>query len=77
MTYSFTADNNFSAASDATTTLTVNKKDQTITFAALANKTFGDPDFAATATATSGLTVTFTVAKTRAAARSRGGTMCT
>jgi hypothetical protein len=32
---------------------------QTITFDALANKTFGDPDFGITATASSGLTVSF------------------
>lgn len=40
-------------------TLTVSKGDQTITFEALEDKNFGDPDFTLTATATSGLTVTF------------------
>jgi len=36
------------------------KSDQTITFGALASKTFGDPDFAVTATASSGLAVSLT-----------------
>ena len=39
--------------------LTVNKGDQTITFGALPEKTYGDPDFNLTATASSGLTVSF------------------
>jgi hypothetical protein len=39
--------------------LTVSKLNQTITFGALANMTFGDPDFTASASASSGLTVTF------------------
>ncbi len=64
MTYAFTADNNFAAANDATTTLTVNKANQTITFSTLPNKTFGDADFTVTATATSGLAVTFSVGAT-------------
>jgi hypothetical protein len=41
-------------------TLTVHKGDQTITFGALADKTYGDPDFDPGATASSGLTVTYT-----------------
>jgi hypothetical protein len=39
--------------------LTNIKANQTINFAALANKTFGDPDFGVSATATSGLPVSF------------------
>jgi len=39
--------------------LTNIKANQTINFAALANKTFGDPDFGISATATSGLPVSF------------------
>lgn len=39
--------------------ITVTKVNQTITFGALANKTFGDPDFTVSATATSGLPVSF------------------
>lgn len=38
----------------------MSKTDQTISFAPLADKTFGDPSFAVSATASSGLTVTFT-----------------
>jgi hypothetical protein len=37
----------------------VGKQDQTITFGALANKTYGDADFGVTATASSGLAVSF------------------
>ena len=37
----------------------IGKADQTITFGALANKTYGDADFGVSATASSGLTVTF------------------
>ena len=40
-------------------TLTVGKSDQTITFGALANKTYGDPQFTISATASSGLAVSF------------------
>jgi len=40
-------------------TLTVNKGDQTITFGAIPVKNIGDPDFNLTATASSGLTVSF------------------
>ncbi len=47
------------SATSTAATLTVNKLNQTITFNALPNKTFGDPDFAVSATASSGLTVTF------------------
>ena len=48
------------AASSATQTLTVNRKEQNITFAALAPKTLGDADFDAVATASSGLAVIYT-----------------
>jgi uncharacterized repeat protein (TIGR01451 family) len=44
----------------ATFALTNNKLSQTITFAQPADKTFGGPDFTVTATATSGLVVSFT-----------------
>jgi hypothetical protein len=43
-----------------TKTVTVTKGNQTITFNPLSNKTFGDPNFGVSATATSGLAVTFT-----------------
>jgi CSLREA domain-containing protein len=44
---------------DASFTLNVSKGDQTISFAPLADKTFGDPDFNVNATASSGLPVSF------------------
>jgi hypothetical protein len=43
-------------------TLTITKANQTITFPPLPNKTYGDSDFTLSATASSGLTVTFTIA---------------
>jgi uncharacterized repeat protein (TIGR01451 family) len=55
---SFAGDSGYTA-SNGTAALTVNKADQTITFNALADKTYGDADFGVSATATSGLTVSF------------------
>ncbi len=49
----------FFPAEDATKTLTVGKATQTIAFAALDPKAFGDPDYAPGATTSSGLTVTY------------------
>jgi hypothetical protein len=40
---------------------TVVKKDQTITFGALARKTYGDAPFTVSATASSGLPVSFSI----------------
>ena len=56
------ADDNFNAsAASAPFTVTLHKLGQTITFGALASKTFGDPDFAVSATGgASGNAVTFT-----------------
>jgi hypothetical protein len=51
----------FSSVNGATV-LTVIKKVQTITFPALGDKTYGDPDFTVSATSDSGLTVTFMAA---------------
>lgn len=51
----------------ATATFTLNavvKTNQTITFGALSGKTYGDADFGVSATASSGLTVTFSTAST-------------
>jgi hypothetical protein len=48
-------DANYNAATSVPQSFTISKANQTITFNALANKTFGDPDFAANATASSGL----------------------
>ena len=44
---------------NANVNINVTKANQTITFGALANKTFGDPDFNVVATASSGLGVSF------------------
>ncbi|MCH8515017.1 MAG: BspA family leucine-rich repeat surface protein, partial [Cyclobacteriaceae bacterium] len=51
--------NNFEAAEPVTRTLTVEKASQTITFAELSSKTFGDASFELTATSSSGLDVTY------------------
>jgi len=50
----------YSAAIDATQTLTVSKRSQTITFAALPANLVGDVDFSPGATASSGLAVSYT-----------------
>ncbi|MCA1554456.1 MAG: hypothetical protein LC737_08760, partial [Chloroflexi bacterium] len=53
-------DNNYNdSAESAAFTVTLNKANQTITFGALANKTYGDADFTVSATASSGLAVSF------------------
>ena len=52
-------DGNYNSASQVTQSFTVNKAGQTIAFAALPGKVYGDSPFAITATASSGLTVTF------------------
>ncbi|MGZ5434555.1 MAG: DUF2341 domain-containing protein [Pyrinomonadaceae bacterium] len=49
-------------AADSTGTLTIAKASQTITFNAPANKTYGDAPFALSATSSSNLAVTFSVA---------------
>ena len=51
----------FSAAPDATNSFNVAKSDQAITFGLLPDKTVGDPPFAVTATASSGLLVAFSI----------------
>src|SRR5207237_2151518 len=50
---------NFNAAAEVPQTFNVAKANQTITFNALANKTFADADFNVSATASSGLSVSF------------------
>ena len=52
-------DANYDAAADVEQILTVNKGDQTISFAALADKTFGDVAFALTASVSSNLLVNY------------------
>ena len=51
---------NFNAASSVGRTLTVNKADQSITFGSIAAKSVSDPPFALNATASSGLSVSYT-----------------
>ncbi|MFN7138735.1 MAG: FG-GAP-like repeat-containing protein [Limisphaerales bacterium] len=51
----------YSAAANFDRTFTVAKAGQTVTFAALGNKTFGDAAFTVSATASSGLTVNFSI----------------
>lgn len=60
ITASQSGDDNYNPAPAVQQTLTVVKSNQTITFAALAAVTYGDPDFDAGATASSGLQVTYT-----------------
>ncbi|MFM9837590.1 MAG: choice-of-anchor I family protein [Cyclobacteriaceae bacterium] len=59
ITASQAGDASFNAATNVVQPLTINKANQTITFSALANKTFGDAAFALSATSTSGLPVSF------------------
>jgi len=54
--------NNYNAASGATRTFNVAKGSQTITFGPLATRTFGDTPFALTATSSSSLPVSYSVA---------------
>ena len=58
---------NYNAASDVQQTLTVNKANQTITFSPLADKTVGDAAFNLSATASSGLTVSYASSNTSVA----------
>jgi LmbE family N-acetylglucosaminyl deacetylase len=59
ITASQAGDTNYNAAPTVTQNLTVSKADQTITFGALAAKTFGDADFNPGAMATSNLLVSY------------------
>ena len=58
---SFAGDSTY-ATSGGTNLLTVNQAGQTIAFSALSNKTYGDPDFTVSASASSGLSVSFAAA---------------
>ncbi|MEQ8684188.1 MAG: Ig-like domain-containing protein, partial [Imperialibacter sp.] len=57
----------YNAAANVPQTLTVNKAGQTITFAALPAKTFGDANFTLGATSSSGLSVSYTSSNTAVA----------
>ena len=58
--YDQTGDGNYNSAPQLLESVNAQRADQTITFNALGNKTYGDADFNVSATASSGLTVTFT-----------------
>jgi hypothetical protein len=62
ITASQVGDTNYTAAPDVTQAFTIGAANQAITFGALANKTFGDAPFAVSATASSGLAVSFAAA---------------
>jgi hypothetical protein len=57
-----TGDSNYNAATSVDQSFTAARANQTITFGALASKTFGDPDFTVSATASSSLSVGFSAA---------------
>jgi ABC-type transport system substrate-binding protein len=59
LTASQPGDANYNAAAAVSQSFAIAKAGQTIMFGSLADKTFGDPDFAVSATASSGLPVTF------------------
>jgi hypothetical protein len=67
ITASQTGNNNYNPAVDVAQSLTVNKASQTITFAALSNKTFGDAPFTLSGTSSSGLPVTYISSNTAVA----------
>jgi hypothetical protein len=63
--YGFAAgDANYNAATNVPQSFTINKANQTITFNAIANKTFGDPDFGSAQLRRSGLAVSLGPAAT-------------
>jgi uncharacterized repeat protein (TIGR01451 family)/uncharacterized delta-60 repeat protein len=59
ITASQAGDSNYNAAPDVQQSFNIAKANQTITFNALSDKTFGDADFSVSATASSGLSVSF------------------
>ena len=65
--YTVTATNSLGTATSSAATLVVNRLSQTITFGALATKTYGDAAFAPGATAASGLAVSYASANTAVA----------
>jgi hypothetical protein len=59
VTASFAGNQNYNPAVNNQQSIIINKASQTITFNSLSNKTFGDTDFTVSATASSGLSVSF------------------
>ena len=64
LTASQPGDANYNPADDVNATFTIAPKDQSITFATIANRLFGDPDFTIAPTASSGLPVSVSAAGT-------------
>ena len=62
ITASQAGDGNYNPAPNVVRSFSISAANQTITFAALPDKTFGDADFTVSATASSGLTVSFAAA---------------
>jgi hypothetical protein len=62
ITASQPGDGNYNPAPDVPRSFSISASNQTITFAPLPDRTFGDADFTVTATASSGLAVSFTAA---------------
>jgi hypothetical protein len=62
ITASQAGDGNYNPAPDVAQTFSIAKADQSVVFGSLAGKTYGDPDFALAATASSGLAVSFVAA---------------
>jgi subtilisin family serine protease len=62
VTASQAGDTNYAAAADVSQTFAIAKAAQSISFAALADKTWGDGDFSVAATSSSGLAVSFAAA---------------
>ncbi len=59
ITASQAGDGNYNSAANVAQPFSIAKSDQTITFGSLSSRTFGDPDFAVSATASSSLAVSF------------------
>jgi hypothetical protein len=57
--YDQAGDANYNAAPQVVETVTAQKASQSITFAPLPDRTYGDPDFTVSATASSGLSISF------------------
>jgi hypothetical protein len=66
---------NYNPAPDVDQNITISRADQTITFGVLTNKTYGDQPFAVSATASSGLTVTFDLGNGSAGCSISGNTV--
>jgi hypothetical protein len=75
VTASQAGDATYAAATPVGQTFSISKANQTITFAALANKAYADPPFTVSATASSGLAVAFSVAGNCTSGGNNGATI--